>query len=116
MPDMESVITHLQIIHTWAEFARERDLQFFTLKHLEDIAQWSSDAIVMIEEQKQMYFTLEHDWRMCTKLLKEQEAVKPIRKLAYTKQGWFCGNCDNRLNRNGKYCSFCGKPVLWEGR
>ena len=49
-------------------------------------------------------------------LLKEQEAVKPIRKLAYTKQGWFCGNCDNRLNRNGKYCSFCGKPVLWEGR
>lgn len=49
-------------------------------------------------------------------LLKEQEAVKPIRKLAYTKQGWFCGNCDNRLNRNGKYCSFCGKPILWEGR
>ena len=49
-------------------------------------------------------------------LLEEQEAVKPIRKLAYTKQGWFCGNCDNRLNRNGKYCSFCGKPVLWEGR
>ena len=49
-------------------------------------------------------------------LLKEQDAVKPIRKLAYTKQGWFCGNCDNRLNRNGKYCSFCGKPILWEGR
>ena len=71
--DRETVITHLQIIHTWAEFARERDLQFFTPKHLEDIAQWSSDALVMFEEQKQTYFTLEHDWRLCRKLLNEQE-------------------------------------------
>ena len=71
--DIENVITHLQIIHTWAEFARERDLQFFTPKHLEDIAQWSSDALVMIEEQKQMYYTLENDWKMCRKLMKEQE-------------------------------------------
>ena len=46
---MEAVITHLQIIHTWAEFARERDLQFFTLKHLEDIAQWTDDAINTIK-------------------------------------------------------------------
>ena len=50
MADKELVITHLQIIHTWAEFARERDLQFFTKKHLEDIAQWSEDAIVMLKE------------------------------------------------------------------
>lgn len=52
MPDRESVITHLQIIHTWALFARERDLQFFTPKHLEDIAQWSDDAIAMLKEQE----------------------------------------------------------------
>ena len=51
MPDRESVITHLMIIHTWAEFARERDLQFFTPKHLEDIAEWSADAIAMLKEQ-----------------------------------------------------------------
>ena len=50
MPDRETVITHLQIIHTWAEFARERDLQFFTAKHLEDIAQWSEDAIALLKE------------------------------------------------------------------
>jgi translation initiation factor 2 beta subunit (eIF-2beta)/eIF-5 len=49
--DRETVITHLQIIHTWAEFARERDLQFFTAKHLEDIAQWSDDAIAMLTKQ-----------------------------------------------------------------
>ena len=51
MADRESVITHLQIIHTWAEFARERDLQFFTAKHLEDIAQWSDDALNLLKEQ-----------------------------------------------------------------
>ena len=99
MPDRESVITHLQIIHTWAEFARERDLQFFTPKHLDDIAQWSSDALVMIKEQKQMYYTLEHDWKMCRKLLKEQEGMpdcfEPWDVLWKAPDGTFKGRCDN---------------------
>ena len=50
--DRETVITHLQIIHTWAEFAHERDLQFFTAKHLKDIAQWADDALNLLKEQK----------------------------------------------------------------
>ena len=50
--DRETVITHLQIIHIWAEFARERDLQFFTAKHLEDIAQWTDDALELLKEQE----------------------------------------------------------------
>ena len=54
--DRETVITHLQIIHTWAEFARERDLQFFTAKHLEDIAQWADDAIAMLKKQEEHKF------------------------------------------------------------
>ena len=53
MPDRETVITHLQIIHTWASFARERDLQFFTAKHLENIAQWSDDALKLLKEQEE---------------------------------------------------------------
>jgi hypothetical protein len=53
MSDRESVINHLKIIHTWAEFARERDLQFFTAKHLEDIAQWSVDALNLLKEQEE---------------------------------------------------------------
>lgn len=52
--DRETVITHLQIIHTWAEFARERDLNFFTAKHLEDIAQWADDAMNLLKEQEAM--------------------------------------------------------------
>lgn len=51
--DREKVITHLMIIHTWAEFARKRDLQFFTAKHLENIAQWSDDALALLKEQKE---------------------------------------------------------------
>ena len=53
MTDRETVISHLQIIHTWAEFARERDLQFFTAKHLEDIAQWTKDTLELLKEQEQ---------------------------------------------------------------
>ena len=54
MPDRETVITHLQIIHTWAAFARERDLQFFTAKHLEDIATWADDALNLLKEQEEI--------------------------------------------------------------
>ena len=53
MHDMEKVITHLMIIHTWAEFASERDLQFFTAKHLEDIAQWTDDALTLLKAQEE---------------------------------------------------------------
>lgn len=52
MPDKETVITHLTIIRTWASFARERDLQFFTAKHLEDMATWADEAIAMLKEQE----------------------------------------------------------------
>lgn len=61
--DTETVITHLQIIHTWASFARERNLQFFTAKHLEDIAQWASDAITLLEEQKTAELCDRCGWR-----------------------------------------------------
>ena len=90
MPDRERVITHLQIIRIWAKFARERDLQFFTAKHLEDIAQWAYDAL---------------------ELLKEQEAVKP----SWNRGKPFCGVCGLRIH-GGKFCSECGRPIAWEGR
>lgn len=96
--DRETVITHLQIIHTWAEFARERDLQFFTAKHLEDIAQWADDAL---------------------NLLKEQKEVKPIliregRNKNYN--DYVCPRCDNEVVYKQNYCSECGAQFLWEGR
>ena len=64
MPDRETVITHLQIIHTWAEFARERDLQFFTPKHLEDIAQWSDDAIALLQKKETQKFFVDESGKI----------------------------------------------------
>ena len=93
MAEKELVITHLQIIHTWSEFARERDLQFFTKKHLEDIAQWSEDAI---------------------NLLKEKEAVKPEWSCGKA----YCGACGKRLPlkrwKHKPFCPSCGKAVNWD--
>lgn len=65
--DRETVMTHLQIIHTWAEFARERNLNFFTAKHLEDIAQWTDDAFNLLDEQEEHIKTLEHQLETITK-------------------------------------------------
>lgn len=101
--DRETVITHLQIIHTWAEFARERDLQFFTEKHLENIAQWADDAIGLLKEQREKMehlnnITLEYEkevFRLQT-LLKEQEVVR-------------CKDCKHR-----GYCSNCARKVKWK--
>ena len=53
MADRDSVISHLQIINTWASFARERDLQLFTEKHLESIEQWVNEAIALLKEQEE---------------------------------------------------------------
>ena len=94
--DRESVITHLQIIHTWAEFARERDLQFFTAKHLENIAQWAGDALA---------------------LLKEQEAVKiDVKKINNSGRCGRCPNCLMELNEVDypNWCGNCGQAVKWE--
>ena len=44
-------------------------------------------------------------------LLKEQEAVKPT----WSRGKPFCGACGLRIH-GGKFCSECGKPILWEGR
>ena len=43
-------------------------------------------------------------------LLKEQEAVEPVK----TQMAWFCGACQKRLNRTWKFCGFCGREVKWD--
>ena len=58
-------------------------------------------------------------------LLKEQEAVKPVRDKEIGRI-WLCGNCgtyvgfedhdENDPNEFDKYCRECGHPVLWKGR
>lgn len=44
-------------------------------------------------------------------LLKEQKPVKPT----WSRGKPYCGSCGLRIH-GGKFCSECGRPVLWEGR
>ena len=46
-------------------------------------------------------------------LLKEQEAVKPF---SDDDGAYWCGSCHEDLVWHQKFCSNCGRPVLWEGR
>ena len=40
------------------------------------------------------------------------DPVKPIyRQYA---GAWLCGNCSNLLHGEDRYCSYCGRRVLWE--
>lgn len=81
--DRQTAITHLQIIHTWAEFARERDLQFFTAKHLEDIAQWADDAIELLKKQEAVVHCKDcKNNNQCSIQFKFADADNP--------DNWFC--------------------------
>ena len=100
MVDRESVITHLQIIHTWAVFARKRDLQFFTAKHLEDIAQWTDDALELLKEQT---------GTGCWEWISEDKCR--------------CSECNNTTHVDEcmeepqyLFCPYCGKKMTWAGR
>ena len=102
MVDIESTITHLQIIKTWAEFARERDLQFFTAKHLEDIAQWADDALELLKEQVGTINEL-------------QNAYGYLQKQFFDAQDKLL----NEQEAETEWCERCGRVRLkskWEGR
>ena len=96
MPDRESVITHLQIIHTWAEFARERDLQFFTAKHLEDIAQWTDDAITLLKKQEQDRIEIAHEMVSNSILMYQGKEIVRCKDCKYyhkPEYGFTLGDC-----------------------
>lgn len=46
-------------------------------------------------------------------LLKEQDAIKPF---SDDDGAYWCGSCHEDMVWHQKFCSNCGKPVLWERR
>ena len=114
--DRKTVITDLQIIHTWAEFAIERDLQFFTKKHLENIAQWTDNALELVKEDchnckleclLQKYDELKEKYDA---LLNEQKAV------SVHDPGAYCPKCDWMLypEDHPHHCGNCKLAVKLE--
>lgn len=51
--DHEEAITHLQVMHTWASFAREKELyELFDRTVLERIEQWTGEIIRMLKAEE----------------------------------------------------------------
>ncbi len=105
----EEVISHLQIMHTWAAFALEKGQGFFERQHYENIMDWTLEAVDALTEQEhkdKMYHALEEDWKA---LLKEQEPVEPLTYYDL----FICPVCKNALFRGQKFCYECGRAVKW---
>ena len=94
MPDRETIITRLQIINTWATVdLRSPKEPIWSYRTLEDVQQWTNDAIA---------------------LLKEQEPAMPTWRQGKA----YCGKCGQRLprkraDREINYCGYCGQAVKW---
>ena len=53
LPNRGDIISHLQIIHTWANFAREHDMILGWMQ-LDHVAEWTLDAVEMLMEDERM--------------------------------------------------------------
>ena len=62
------MILHLKIVRIWADFARERDLMFFTEKHLENMVQWMDEAIEKLEKQQKMIDEIQRQMKKLLRL------------------------------------------------
>lgn len=83
MADRDSVETHLMIIHTWASFALEKDINFLEPAHFRDIIRWTDDAI---------------------KLLREYEKTKAVFKRHDGQIETECENCRQLLDKFYSHC------------
>jgi membrane protease subunit (stomatin/prohibitin family) len=88
MPDREKVINEL-------------------VEHIESALSVDSDYVDCVRTDLLQYTVA---------LLKEQEEVKPKSKSRHGANAQiqhFCGNCNSMLHGKPKFCSECGKGVLW---
>ena len=82
-----------------------------------------NDALALLNDDETRIQYLNDHIAMCKeeveRLHKEQEAIKPrskVRHGANAQIQHFCGNCNTMLHGKPKFCSECGRPVLWESR
>ncbi len=61
-PDRKDVVSHLQIMHTWASFALEHGINFFKMAHINRIAEWTDDALELLKEQDKIVRCKDCKW------------------------------------------------------
>lgn len=98
MSKVEEVITHLMIMQTWALYAAEHNINFFTDAHMRDIVRWSDDACKILKAQSNY-----------------DELIKKYDDLSGWAEGHitFCKDC-KYLEKNGirKGVHYCVKTGL----
>lgn len=82
----------------------------------EKVIRLIEEEISVCESVNQCYRTIDLPaLRDILALLKEQEAVKPVKQIEQTE--WtVCGNCRNHIISKWIFCPYCGKPISWEGQ
>ena len=124
------IISHLQIINTWASFALERDINFFNEAHLKKMTEWTEDAIDLLKQNENDIHHMSlivDEYENENGKKKEPDAVEPdvLDFARYTngrkqrRRAW-CGACGLRIrigsNKQDRsnYCERCGKAIKWE--
>ena len=101
MPDREKVIKGLE-----CRARRERDgscdgCEYFHPFSDDPDAGWCDSAEL---------------WKDALALLKEQEAVEPLRPRARgrVERFWVCGECGAEIDKGDRFCRYCGRETKWE--
>ena len=100
MPDRENIITHLQIIHTWAFFDKKYGWHRCSENCL-DVGQWTADAIAMLKEQEPILLENQH---------------RPYGISTNANSPWIsrCPRCGKKVEgKQTRFCKYCGQAVKW---
>ena len=75
----------------------------------------SPEGVTMNGMNKTMLI-LEIAARDAIELLKEQEAVVPLRPRARgrVERFWVCGECGAEIDKGDRFCRYCGRETKWE--
>jgi hypothetical protein len=95
--DYEQIISHLQIIRTWAEVDWECGyISIINPKCCEDIVKWIDDALELLKEQEPIE----------AKTMEESKSHGPW---------WFArGACGHAIDPEDNFCRECGRKVKWD--
>jgi len=131
MIDKEKVIMGLECCiprNCTCQYKQEPICPYIERCQKKDYTALQRDALFLLKEQQKEIENLKQTAQNMMEgicLLKEQEAVKPVRD-EQTGWLWLCGNCGSYVgfedndphdpNEFDKYCRECGRPILWGGR
>lgn len=86
----QQVIDHLKIVHTWADFANEK--QMCLQRQCGRIAEWTMEAIEYLSKR----------------------TAKAV--IEGGPESWYyvCDECHTAIDRKDKFCRECGLELQWE--